>query len=180
MNDDLYNSSSSPAPVTTQEASSVVSDGTLTLPFDWDMTTIIIWLCTFSLVWTVVYSILLILDFRYYRIQYHDYETEREQKGVHSIFSAVSMWWSFLIPTLFAFGYLVTNDTIQFAFGITTIIGYIFKLFIADINDIPYLGNLIGAPGKQWDGLVKSFGEQSMKLVADFIAHLGQLFGGGN
>lgn len=176
MNDDLYTSS---APMQTTERATQSSDGILQLPFEWDMTTIILWLCGFCLVWTITYSILLLIDFRYYRIQYHDYETEREQKGVNSIFEAVSMWWSFLIPTLFAFVYLNTTDSIQFAVGVTTIIGYIFKLFIADINDIPYLGNLIGAPGKQWDGLIKSLFEQGSQLFSEFFSHLGQLFGGG-
>jgi hypothetical protein len=130
------------------------------------------------LAWTIVYSILFVWDFFYYRVKYNDYEVEREKQGVKSMNIALAMWYSYIMALLLFFFYTISPAFLAPFVGWVAVFGYLFKVFVADMPDIPVIGKFFGLPGNKWDELVKGIFDGAKNLVTEFTAYVGKMFGG--
>jgi purine-cytosine permease-like protein len=130
------------------------------------------------LAWVIVYTILFVCDFFFYRIRYNEGEVTREKKGVRSLRVGIGMWWTYIACLgLFAF-YSFNNSEFKILIGWITIVAYILKVIIADLPEIPFLGTLFGLPGKKVNDLGSGLVKEVGKFFTDMIQYIIQMFSG--
>jgi hypothetical protein len=128
---DLFNNSAND----TVQTSSTVESGSTGFRIDFSNTilsednvrTFIIQLNSFVLAVCIVYSILFIMDFYFYRMSHSYGDLKREKIGVESLVKAVNLWFSYLfcLIALGIYGYFSF-------FGFITVLVYIVKLLHYD------------------------------------------------
>ena len=174
MDDNLYQEATGQSTVTTS-----TPNNTAWMNLTWfDLGVFVYSLNYLALAWTIFYSILLVRDFFFYRVKYNDYELEREQMGVKSIMAAVNLWYSYLFALLLFGVFVFTPAAFAAITGWIAVFAYLFKIFIADMPDIPVLGNILGFPGKEWDSLVQSTWKGFQTMLGDFLTYVSKIFGG--
>jgi hypothetical protein len=168
MSDDLYTQPTPTIdPTTTTQLVSPSS------PYDFfglDYGQILHFLNLYILAATIIFSIILTMDFFFYRVKFNEMAYAREEQGVRSLKNAINMWWTYLFClTLFAV-YTLTNPTHQPLVAYVAIFSYFCKFVLADIPVYPFWGKLLGAPGSKIGDLLNSTFQEGQKLVGEFVS----------
>lgn len=136
MNENFYNipstPASQPAPTTVTASQQIASQPSF------DLSGILSGINAFLLAWTIFYSLILVIDFYFYRVKYNDGMVSREKRGVKSLTSAAQIWFSYLLYLiLFILQLLFKNQWYGTIFGVMTILYLFVKIIVLDLPRIP-------------------------------------------
>lgn len=180
MNRDLY----APEESTIQATSSVSQNQTNFADFFpnnfFDFDILLYWGLIITLAWTIFYTIVFVIDFFYYRVQYPDGEfVTREKVGVESLFKAINLWWGFILCLIFYTAYFLQQDElIKILIGIVTLLVYLMKIFIADMPSIPVIGKMFGKPGSIIQSSLDNFFSSLTSAITAILDGVFKVFGG--
>ena len=145
MNEDFYNipnpqtpTSSPSSPISTAQNPAVNAVNTSQAFFDF--AGILSGINTFLLAWTMFYSILLMMDFFFYRVKYNDGIVDREKRGVKSIYGAFQLWVSYTIYLVIFMLYLANKS--EWYGPIIGVIGFLMvplKILVLDLKHLPII-----------------------------------------
>jgi amino acid transporter len=142
MNENFYNIPTTPPPsssptnaVNAQSAAQQVATQSV-----FDISGLLSAINAFLLAWTIFYSIVLVVDFFFYRIKYNEGQVNREKRGVLSLTNAYHLWLSYV-------GYLVLfmlylgfkNELFAILIGVIAVLYSLVKIIIIDTQKIPVI-----------------------------------------
>jgi hypothetical protein len=109
-----------------------------------DLAQILSTINTFALAWTMVYSLLFICDFMFYRVFHGDREVSREKRGKVSLFAALKVWCSYALCLLVYMIYLsFRSTTFGVGIGVIAVVCYAVKIFLYDFALLPFIGGWV-------------------------------------
>ncbi|MBC7471787.1 MAG: hypothetical protein H7196_00775 [candidate division SR1 bacterium] len=140
MNENFYNIPSYPAPSSSQPtlSNTAASSQQIASQFSFDLSGILSGINAFLLAWTIFYSLILVIDFYFYRVKYNDGVVNREKRGVKSLTSAAQIWFSYLLYLiLFILQLSFRSQWYGTIFGVLAILYMFIKLIVIDLPRIP-------------------------------------------
>jgi len=159
MDDSLYNNTNS---ATEQITNTIVANSGNQTSINID--SILSAINTFSLAFCIIFTIIYLIDFYYFRVKYTDYDISREERGQKSMYSAMSLWFGYIVCLVCMTAYIFVPAEFKTFTGWLCIVVFILKLLVVDFPNIPGIGKYLGWPGSQIEKLLGGTGDGLQNL----------------
>jgi hypothetical protein len=169
MSEDFYNipqpKTTTPTTTTGQSTKAVIVQSTTNNQPIFEFSTILSGINGFLLAWTMFYSVLLVMDFFFYRVKFPDGQVQREKDGVASLKGAYTLWLSYTgYLVLFILYLSFKSQWFGLIFGVFGVIFPVLKIIAIDLPHIPvvkkYAKKVLETSGKPFgfavDGITKA------------------------